>query len=756
MNELNQEQTITSISGIAVLGNTLTADNFDVGGLPTTSLSYQWYAGGNPIRGATKSTYTPDSGVVGELISVKTTYSYDANTGLTNNPATITIDGDAKSGETLTAKISDANGVPTAGVSYQWYAGGNPIKGANDSTYTPDTGVIGDAISVRATYTDNANFTESPLSASTSKVVDAQSPDSGLSEPNVPSAPNVNLGNITIKGDTNGVLSAKISDADGVSTSGVSYQWFADGRLIDGAASSSYKLTSDEASKTITVKATYTDNNGTTESVISDSDATVFAPKPATSLVVDVRDYGAKGNGSTDDTAAIQNAVDAVAKKGGGTVFIPDGDYLIDTTDRIWMRDNVTVKMADDAVLEAIPSDKGTHYVFFVRDVDNVHISGGTIIGDRYEHFGNGGNWGVGVGILGSKNVTVENVNIQDFRGDGIYVGANKGKSEDVTLYNITADNNTRQGITIVDGDGIQVINSTFKNTNGANPAAGIDIEPNDNERVSNVSILGSKFLDNEGAGLVISERASGVNNEINNILVDGNEIIGNGFDIRLNGVTDGQFTNNLIDGVGTALASDGRVLASVILNDETSNIEVSGNTIITDGNEVRRADIDDRGQGNDVHDNIVMGTSGNDSLKGGLGDDTLQGGRGNDTLIGGLGAEVLDGGAGRDVLTGNGGADVFMFSSTLGGGNIDTITDFSSRQNDKIGLSDVIFGDLDSQGLADKWFASSSKGVDAKTRIIQKGDDLYFDADGSGTAYAEVQFATVNQTLSIDDFVIM
>ncbi len=45
---------------------------------------------------------------------------------------------------------------------------------------------------------------------------------------------------------------------------------------------------------------------------------------------VNVRDYGAKGDGVTDDTSAFQAALDAVADK-GGTVFVPVGSYLIKT-----------------------------------------------------------------------------------------------------------------------------------------------------------------------------------------------------------------------------------------------------------------------------------------------------------------------------------------------------------------------------------------------------------------------------------------
>ncbi len=43
----------------------------------------------------------------------------------------------------------------------------------------------------------------------------------------------------------------------------------------------------------------------------------------------DVKDYGATGNGSTDDRAAIQSAIDAAQTAGGGTVFFPTGIYHI-------------------------------------------------------------------------------------------------------------------------------------------------------------------------------------------------------------------------------------------------------------------------------------------------------------------------------------------------------------------------------------------------------------------------------------------
>ena len=552
---------------------------------------------------------------------------------------------------------------------------------------------------------------------------------------------------ITVSGNKVGMLTAKSNDSAGVADSSIAYQWFADGQSIDGATQSTYKLTSNEAGNKITVAAMHIDKSGLTQTKISDSNANIYIPKPTTALVVDVTDYGAKGNGRTNDTESIQSAIDFVAGKGGGTVLIPDGNYLIDTVSTIRMRSNVTVKMEDDAVVEGIPNSAENFYVFLFKDVENAHLIGGTIVGDRYDHIGTRGDYGMGVGILGSQNITVENVDIKDSWGDGVYIGDSKGKSEDIIIFNVVSDNNRRQGITIVDGDGIHIINSVFMNTNGADPSAGIDIEPDDNNFVTNVDILSSKFLNNQGNGIVISERVSGTNNEITNILVDGNEVTGNTLNILINGVTNGKITNNIVDGVGSAFSADGRVLTSIALDEGTSNIEITGNTVVTDGNQLRLADIDDRGQGNEVYDNVVTGTAGNNSLKGGLGDDTLKGGAGDDFLFGGKGRETLFGGTGSDT---------FVFNRKLNATNVDTVTDFSTNEDDKIGLSKMIFGDLNMDSLEGNWFITDGERADANTRIIQKGDNLYFDADGSGTAFAKVRFATVNQVLTIDDFVIV
>jgi len=44
---------------------------------------------------------------------------------------------------------------------------------------------------------------------------------------------------------------------------------------------------------------------------------------------LNVRTFGARGNGKADDTAAIQKALDAAGKQGGNVVLLPRGEYLV-------------------------------------------------------------------------------------------------------------------------------------------------------------------------------------------------------------------------------------------------------------------------------------------------------------------------------------------------------------------------------------------------------------------------------------------
>src|ERR1700692_4177497 len=54
---------------------------------------------------------------------------------------------------------------------------------------------------------------------------------------------------------------------------------------------------------------------------------TVNMPGAGTNAVLDVKDYGARGDGASNDTASINKAIEAASRQGGGTVRFPSGKY---------------------------------------------------------------------------------------------------------------------------------------------------------------------------------------------------------------------------------------------------------------------------------------------------------------------------------------------------------------------------------------------------------------------------------------------
>ncbi|MFN0192764.1 MAG: calcium-binding protein [Aestuariivirga sp.] len=118
--------------------------------------------------------------------------------------------------------------------------------------------------------------------------------------------------------------------------------------------------------------------------------------------------------------------------------------------------------------------------------------------------------------------------------------------------------------------------------------------------------------------------------------------------------------------------------------------------------------------------------------------------------IMGGAGVNFIDGRLGNDTLTGNGGTDQFLFTTALGAGNVDTITDFTVGA-DYIRLDDAVFAGLATGFLAGTAFFAGAAANDADDRIIYDpiSGALYFDVDGNGAAAAQ-QFASLAAGLSL------
>jgi len=256
-------------TGIAAVGVELRADQSQwlystVDETPTTR-SYQWLANGVPIKGATKSSFTPTVAQANSALSVAITVSnprFDsatftfaagtvaADTTLYSNPATVTLTGSGVAGTTLTAKASawPIKGVATT---YEWYlcqaaclddeAAPELISGATGATLTvAESAPLGSKIAVvirglKTGYQDGFAVS-APITVSEPELV----------TPATKVAPKLSK-----SGDTFSIASGSYSVTGG----STSVEWFADTTSVGTDAT--FTLSSDDAGKAVRAVVSY-------------------------------------------------------------------------------------------------------------------------------------------------------------------------------------------------------------------------------------------------------------------------------------------------------------------------------------------------------------------------------------------------------------------------------------------------------------------------------------------------------------------
>jgi hypothetical protein len=223
------------------------------------------------LWGTNNQTFVPDMNWV-------PTFSIESSdqTGPSDTPATGTlgVTGTAQEGGQLTASLSnviDVDGAPTISYRWQQYNGTSSppawvdIVGATSSSLSipGDQSFVGRQVRVVAKTTDSKGGITEFFGASQT-VANVNDPPGGAVTIEGTPAPGQTL-----------TASHNITDADGIGT--INYQWKANDTSINGATQPTFTLTSAEVGKTITVTASYTDQQNTVESVTSLQTSTVTA-----------------------------------------------------------------------------------------------------------------------------------------------------------------------------------------------------------------------------------------------------------------------------------------------------------------------------------------------------------------------------------------------------------------------------------------------------------------------------------------------
>lgn len=267
----------------------------------------------------------------------------------------------------------------------------------------------------------------------------------------------------------------------------------------------------------------------------------------AKQAVIDVKSMGATGGGVKDDTAAFNKAIESVYNSGGGTVVVPQGQYMIDLIQQIDMKDYVHLKMHPLAELIGKPNGEPRYGMINMRSVNDAIISGGKLIGDRDRHnYSVAGTheWGHAIQVYGAERCSIVGTVMTNFTGDGISIGRDgTRRSNDIEIAQILSTRNRRQGISIVTGDNILVYQSECSWTGddmegeaaGTAPMCGIDIEPEKAAgSIKNIRVIDCKLLYNKRFGFLLERRTDADGGaDVFDVEVSGTEIafnFSNGF----------------------------------------------------------------------------------------------------------------------------------------------------------------------------------------------------------------------------------
>jgi len=236
-------------------------------------------------------------------------------------------------------------------------------------------------------------------------------------------------------------------------------------------------------------------------------------------------------DGSVDYTAYLQEGLNK-----NNDVLFPAFPVLV-SEKGLNIRSNSNIIFPEGAKLIMKPNNLKSYEILRLRQVQHVNIYSPVITGDRKQHTGTEGEWGMGIDIRASSDIRIINPHITECWGDGIYLGQMKNIiNKNISIYNAVLDFNRRNGISVICVDGLQLISPVISNTTGASPMTAIDIEPNTaNDVVDNIFIDKPVTLNNSKCGILLALRALTNGSKQNDVNITINDHIDEGSFIAFN-----------------------------------------------------------------------------------------------------------------------------------------------------------------------------------------------------------------------------
>src|SRR6266700_3013829 len=234
--------------------------------------------------------------------------------------------------------------------------------------------------------------------------------------------------------------------------------------------------------------------------------AGVLSTPPASPLIINVRDYGAYGDGTTDDTAAIQSAINAAATT-SGAMYLPPGTYKLTASLTLpaTLLSGFRMTGAGWGTILALANGVNDYAIKFLEAANGLN-------GAEFSHFKIDGNCthqtgGGGIEANGATNCLFHNLWIHAPYNDGIHIHNGTltggfGVQSFVTNCLFDAGNTSAgngRALSLDSTDQIMIIGNDFREMGGSSGADADCIR--DNNGLS--AVIGNIFTSNNSVSNV-------------------------------------------------------------------------------------------------------------------------------------------------------------------------------------------------------------------------------------------------------------
>lgn len=265
---------------------------------------------------------------------------------------------------------------------------------------------------------------------------------------------------------------------------------------------------------------------------------------------VSVKDFGAVGDGVTDDTVAIQSSIDAIGGAGGGVVWFPIGTYIISSPLLVWSDTSVV-----GAGIGATTMKHASSHCFKNK---NYTTTGDSNISIKRFTLDACGTADGGVSMIGISGLKVCENEFKNTNPDNVTVGVGVGATSTANSYDIEVYNNTFDvadyGVVCdssEDGviERIRIYSNTFRTAWGSCVSLA--------KKVSGVSITGNHFhmpgdavsgeMSAPGVGIGVKMwQGIDVDNAPEDVSITANVFIGATIRDAIRAISAGNWTNNI------------------------------------------------------------------------------------------------------------------------------------------------------------------------------------------------------------------